>query len=83
MLAAIFGTIILLSALLSAFPGPSLLAALTPLSGLAVFFLVHDASRQNGEYLAESFLRAIALVSVAIVAVSMLRWSAGLISSGA
>src|SRR5688500_2413948 len=75
-LAGIFGAVVLLSAAFSPFPRPSLLAALTLLSGLAAFFLIHDASRHHGEFLTHSILRAIAFISLAILVVSLLRWSA-------
>lgn len=82
-LAAVFAAYVILSALVSPFRGPSLLAALTPLAGIAAFFLIHDLGHHDGERLSENILRSIAALSLAILVVSLSRWAIALIGSGA
>jgi O-antigen ligase len=77
-LAAAFGATLVLSALASPYRGPSFLGALTPLSGLAIFFLAHDWLRSAPDHREYRLLRGAAYFFAAVIIASLAPWCARL-----
>jgi hypothetical protein len=83
LLSAAFAATLLLSALASPYRGPSLLATLTPLSGLAVFFLAHDGLQTAPDHREYRLLRGVACFFVAVAVASLAPWFIDFARAGA
>ncbi|MEO6004592.1 MAG: O-antigen ligase family protein [Opitutus sp.] len=82
MLIAVSASAVLLSALASPYRGSSLLAALTPLAGLAAFLLIHDAAQTSIERCRDFMLRWLSYACLVILVVSLGRWAVGIVGAG-
>jgi O-antigen ligase len=83
LLAAAATVVVTLSALLSPYRSPSLLNALTPLAGIAAFFLIHDAAQRSRSQGSAAILKAITWCALAVVIVSLTRWGVAVVHAGA
>jgi O-antigen ligase len=83
LLAAGTASIVTLSALLSPYRAPSLLNALTPLAGIAAFFLIHDAGQRSRTQESASILKAITCFALVVVIVSLTRWGLAVVHANA